>query len=89
MSVQRVYVGEPGGENLDVARENTNQDTAGQARFKPGDTVTIPSELAERLDASWATEGKAKKQLSERESDDTSESEESDDTSEPEGGDES
>ena len=61
MSVQRVYVGEPGGENLDVLRQNTNEDTKGQASFKPGDVVSVPKGLAERLDASWATEGDAKK----------------------------
>lgn len=59
MSVQRVYVGEPGGENLDVARENERKETQAKARFEPGDIVSIPSELAERLDASWATEAKA------------------------------
>jgi hypothetical protein len=56
MSVQRVYVGESGGENLDVARE-----TGGKARFEKGDTVTISKDLADRLDRSWATEGEAEK----------------------------
>jgi hypothetical protein len=59
MSVQRVYVGESGGENLDVARENTNEDTAGKARFEPGDVVEVPEELAERLDRSWASQEEA------------------------------
>jgi len=61
LSVQRVYVGEPGGENLDVLRENTNEDTKGKARFERGDVVSVPNDLAQRLDASWATEGDAKK----------------------------
>ena len=58
MSVQRVYVGEPGGENLDVLRENTNKETQGQARFLPGDVATFPDDkLAKRLDRSWDTPG--------------------------------
>jgi hypothetical protein len=57
VSVQRVYVGESGGENLDVAHE-----TGGKARFEKGDTVTISKQLAERLDRSWATQSEAQKQ---------------------------
>ena len=71
MSVQRVYVGEPGGENLDVASANDNKETAGQARFQPGDVVSVPKELAERLDASWATQGEAKKETSNEGGDDS------------------
>ena len=59
---ERVYVGEPGGENLDVARE-----TGGKARFEPGDKVSVSKDLADRLDASWATEAQAKKQEKETE----------------------
>lgn len=62
MSATRVYVGEPGGENLDVLRQNTNEETKGKARFEKGDVISVPKELAERLDASWATEAKAAKQ---------------------------
>jgi hypothetical protein len=58
LSVQRIYVGEPGGENLDVARE-----TGGKQRFQPGDTVEVSEELAERLDRSWAAEEEAQEQL--------------------------
>lgn len=49
-----VYVGEPGGENLDVARE-----TGGNAGFQPGDAVEVSEELAARLDASWVSEDEA------------------------------
>ena len=49
-----VYVGEPGGENLDVARE-----TGGNAGFQPGDAVEVSDELAARLDASWVSEDEA------------------------------
>lgn len=59
MSVRMVYVGEPGGENTDVARENTNEETAGKARFEPGDVVEVSEDLAERLDASWASQEEA------------------------------
>lgn len=53
-------MGEPGGENLDVGAANENKDTAGRVRFQPGDVVSVPKELAERLDASWATSGSNK-----------------------------
>jgi hypothetical protein len=46
-----IFVGEPGGQNTDVARE-----TGGKASFEPGDVVEVSDDLAGRLDASWATE---------------------------------
>jgi hypothetical protein len=49
-----VYVGEPGGQNTDVAHE-----TGGKASFEPGDSVEVSEDLAGRLDASWATEEEA------------------------------
>lgn len=49
-----VYVGEPGGQNLDVAQE-----TGGKASFEPGDAVEVSEDLAARLDASWASEDEA------------------------------
>jgi hypothetical protein len=49
-----VYVGEPGGQNTDVAHE-----TGGKASFQPGDTAEVSEDLANRLDASWATEEEA------------------------------
>lgn len=64
MSVQRVYVGEPG-ENPDVGRENTNKETSGKIRFDTGDVVTIPSKLADRLGPQWVTESQAKNQEAE------------------------
>jgi hypothetical protein len=61
VSVQRVYVGEPGGENLDVGRANEAKQTAGQVRFVYGDIVSIPNDLAKRLGPEWVTEEEAKK----------------------------
>lgn len=87
MSVTRVYVGEPGGENLDVLKANTNEETKGRARFERGDVITVPKDLAERLDRSWATEGDAKKQGVEGEAKQTKNSEESQDEATSEEGD--
>jgi hypothetical protein len=92
-----VYVGEPGGENLDVGAANENKDTAGKVRFQPGDVVSVPKELAERLDASWDTQGsnrgkaalqKAKTSASSEDSSEDGEIE-AGEASEAEGGDDS
>lgn len=78
MSVERVYVGESGGENLDVAPH------AGKARFEPGDTVQVPKELAERLDASWDTKGSERGKAALKVAKESAPAEQADATAEPE-----